>query len=402
MGSRIAGAGRVIPHRTETPEAQTIRNLFTNAVTESFIADNRERSRRPGLSLSGLGGCSKAAAYAISKTPPSDEPGEEEARAAVLGGWEHAGLLPRMAEEFGGEHEVPLKLRVAGIVVPGTADLIAPLPKGIAAEPGAVALADAKTVGEHRLHGVRRAGAYEDHRVQVWGYALAAHQKGLTVEWVVWVYMDRATGEVETVVERFDVRTALAVVNHGRRLRMLADAPDHAPREGYGPGLSFACDRCWWLRRCWGEGAVAEREGAQRNLLHNDADIELAALMYHDAKRREKEAKSEADFAKATLTGVTGRYGAWNVRYQGGANRLDQPRAKELLSEAGLEVPYKRAAGFVKVAPAAKVDALPPMLDPAGPLRVESMLGNALRPEARPALPAGEDGPLALSSGEPG
>lgn len=375
--------------------ALTVKNMFTNAVARSFIADNEARKREPGLSLSGLGGCSKAAAYAISHTPPSDDPGEDEARPAVLGTWEHAGLLPRLADEFGGEHEVPLKLRAAGIVVPGTADLIAPLPKGIAREKGAVALADAKTVGEHRLHGVYRAGAYEDHRVQVWGYALACHQQGMVVEWVVWVYMDRATGETETIVERFDVHTALAVINHGRRLRLLSEAPDQAPREGYGPGLSFACDRCPWLRRCWGEDAVAEREGAQRNLLHTDADIQAAALMYYDAKQVEKDAKARADLAKAMLTGVQGTYGPWDVRYQQGANRLDQPEAKRMLSAAGMEIPMKRAAGFVKIKPNGPVGELPAA---DAPLRVPSLLGNALRAEARPALDG--EAPLALPSGE--
>lgn len=377
--------------------AQTVRNLFTNAVSRSFIADNEARRREPGLSMSGLGGCSKAAAYAISRTPPSDEPGEDEARPAVLGTWEHAGLLPLMADEFGGEHEVPVTLRAAGIVVPGNADLIAPLPKGIARERGAVALADAKTVGEHRLHGVYRAGAYEDHRLQVWGYALACHQQGMKVEWVVWVYLDRANGDTETVVERFDVRTALAVINHGKRLRMLAEAPDLAPREGYGPGLSFACDRCHWLRRCWGDDAVAEREGAQRNLLHSQADIEAAALMYYDAKQVEKLAKERADFAKAMLTGVTGTFGPWEVKYQQGANRLDQPESKRLMTEHGIQVPYKRSAGFVKIKPVGTVPELPPA---DAPLRVASLLGNTLRPEARPALTAGGDEVPALPSAE--
>lgn len=406
MGSRVAGAGRVIPHQPDDPAAQVIRDLFTGAVAEAFMEENTERARGPVLSLSGLGGCSKAAAYAISRTPPSDEPPPEEARAATLGTWEHAGLLPRLADGFGGQHEVPVKLRAAGIVIKGTTDLIAPLPRTIARLAGGVAVVDAKTVGEHRLHGVRRAGAYEDHRVQVWGYALACFQEGMPVEWVVWVYMDRATGDVQTVVERFDVRTALAVVNHARRLRQYAELdPDSAPREGLGPGLSFACDRCWWLKRCWGEDAEPGRRGAQANLILSDADVEAAALLHYDANELEKLAKQRKEFAKAVLERHRGTYGPWKVGYSNGQERLNQAEARRLLEENGLPVPLMRTAGSVSVRPVSKV-AAPALAE----LPLVSLLSRQLlRPtveaapavegEVVPGLPAGETGAPALPAG---
>lgn len=305
--------------------------------------EHRDQTR---LTMSGLGGCTRACAYSLAGTPPSDVAPEEEARQAMLGDVIHGWFLPALAKLLGdgAQVEKPVQLRAAGITIGGTLDLVW---NGL--------VLDLKTVREYRLHGVRRNGTYTEHEAQVYGYALAEHQSGRPVRWVAWLYMDRATGEVEIRVERFTNARALAVIDRVELLKDLSRDPDDAKREGRGPGLSYACNRCPWLRRCWGDDAVPGEVGAQRKIAATDRGIEYALAMYAAAVELEGAAKRDKEFAKAILDAVKpGQYGSWRYRLGRPGSVLDQDQVREDYAVAGKEPPKKPTSGRIMISPAGR------------------------------------------------
>lgn len=321
--------------------------LLRELTGQVFADETRRRQvdRDPTrLTMSGLGGCTRACAYSIAGTPPTDVPPEEEARQAMLGDVIHAWFLPALAKLLGdgAEVEKTVKLRAAGITIDGHLDLVW---NGL--------VLDLKTVREYRLHGVRRHGTYSEHEAQVYGYALAEHQSGRPVRWVAWLYMDRATGEVEIRVERFTNARALAVIDRVENLTMFAQDPDEAPREGRGPGLSYACNRCPWLRRCWGDDAVPGEIGAQRTIAMTDSGIEYALAMYAAAVELEGAARKDKEFAKAILEAVQpGQYGSWRYRIGNPGKSLDHDQVAADYAAVGQEPPKKATAGRVLISPA--------------------------------------------------
>lgn len=276
-------------------------------VAEAFRAENsgRQAGRTPRrLTMSGLGGCTRHAVYCLAGTPPTDTPTAEEGRAALLGTWIHDGLLPAMARQIG-DHavtEVPVTLRAAGQIITGTLDL---------ADHDTVW--DLKTVREWRLDGVRRHGTYDEHRMQVMGYALARHQSGHPVRWVCWLYLDRSTGELHIIAEPFTNSAAMTVIDRVTLLCAYADSdPDAAPRDERGPGLSYVCDRCAWLRRCWGDDALPGEVGVQRSLAATPEGIEAALELYATGAAAASRGRKDQEFAKAILAGVPDNtYGRW-------------------------------------------------------------------------------------------
>lgn len=320
---------------------------LTTATANAFAAESASRKRDPfQVGLSAIGGCRRAAAYALSRTAVSDHPGPEEGRAANLGTYQHNGLLPRLRDQLpGSQIEVPVLLRVAGISIPGHIDLDDP-----------VTVVDLKTVGEWRLSGVRRTGAaYYHHLVQVGGYALARLQAGRTPEYVAWLYLDRANGDEEILVEPFTNALALMVVDRVTELVRLAQDPDRAPRDEYGPGLSIICDKCPWLRQCWGEDATPGRRGAQR--VYDDAEIAAALLAYDDARAQEKAAKQEKDFQAAKVDGTPrGTYGRATYGRDRDTVQDDPWASVRKLKALGLEVPQFTKRGSMRV----KIIAPPP------------------------------------------
>lgn len=320
---------------------------YTRAlVYRAFEADNtaRQADRDPTqLSMSGLGGCTRAAAYSIAGTAPTDVAPPEDARQAMLGTWIHEHLLPGMASAAGPDAvvEEPVKLKAAGLIIPGTLDLALP-----------EVVKDLKSVKEWRLHGVRRRGTYSEHRVQVMGYALARYQAGYPVKWVVWLYIDRATGEIHVEVEPFTNAAALAVIERVEQIRYNAEDPDRAPREGRGPGLSFACDRCPWLRRCWGDDAVPGETGAQRSMAATIEGIAEALELYARAAEVSGPAEKDKEFAKLVVSGVRdGKYGRWELKRGKPGEQLDQSQVAADYAAMGREVPKKKTAGRIMVKP---------------------------------------------------
>lgn len=330
--------------------ADQIRQMAAAAFTMANAEGQADRDPT-ALSMSGLGGCTRAAAYAVAGTPASDVHPPEEARAAVLGTVAHEILLPHMAAQRpGAVVEHPVKLHAAGQVIPGTLDL---------AWPGVVL--DLKTVGSWRLSDIRGAGAYTAHRLQVLGYALAHHQAGNRVDQLVWLYLDRATGEVEPVVEPFTNGAALAVVDRVRHITEHARRPDDAPRMGAaggngrgstmrGPGLSVVCDSCSWLRRCWGDDAVPGEVGAQRILARTDAGVEAALALYDAGSAAASEGKADAEFAKAILEDTPdATYGPWSLRRGKPGQLLDQAQVRADYAERGKGPPMRPTAGRMNV-----------------------------------------------------
>lgn len=309
----------------------------------AFLAESASRARGPhSLGLSAIGGCTRRAAYALARTPPSDTPPPREGREANLGTYEHEGLLPRLAEQSPGTLvESKVVLRAAGLELYGSIDLDDPL-----------AVADAKTVAAYKLHHVRRARVpYTTNRVQGRAYGLARLQAGRPPRYIVFLYLDRASGDLEPVVEPFTNASALEVIDRAGELRYWSQHPDQAPRadaDGWheqGPGRSFSCDECWFLKRCWGEDATPGRVGAQS--VRTDPEIIQALADYDQARRDESLAKGRKAFAEARLSKVpvNKRYGPWWYGRQQDKHPIDAVAAVVLLMEAGETVPWRIKTG---------------------------------------------------------
>lgn len=332
-------------------DASTIGGFLDDMVAETFEAENtrRQEDRNPlGLSMSGLGGCSKRNAYSIAGTPPSDTPEPEQARMALLGVGAHDWFLPALAraiEKKTGAVSVvehPVSLTVAGITIRGTLDLAY----------GDV-VTDLKTIREWKLGVIRRKGAYDEHRLQVFGYAYARWQAGHNVRWVAYLYMDRSTGEVQVVVEEFTTAAAEAVMRRIEDIKRLSADPDNAPREGRGPGVSLICDRCHWLKRCWGPTAVAGNTGPQTSLADTPAGLLEILALYIEAAAVDGAAGRDKDFAKLVLSRTKDdTYGPYVLGHAKEGLTDDTVEMKKILAGLGIDVPKKTKAGAISVKPA--------------------------------------------------
>jgi hypothetical protein len=322
----------------------TVRDELAAATRRAFVAESAGRRRDPHhFGISSLGRCRRAGAYALSRTPVSDpDLPVKEGRAANLGTWEHAGLLPRLAAEVGGQHEVPVTLRAFGLTIPGSIDLDTP-----------DSVVDLKTVGEFRLSGVLRdEAAYPDHRLQAGGYALARLQAGRPPRYVGFHYLDRANGDEAIIVEPFTNAYAEEVLDRVEELAEMAAEPDDAPRDGTGPGFSFECDECPWLRRCFGPDATP---GNPRVLqVFTEPEIEAALADYDAARVQESAGKAAKKLALARVGNAPhGAYGKYVYNHQKDTTPEDPHAAARKLKSLGLEVPrtHKRGAVSIKLKP---------------------------------------------------
>jgi hypothetical protein len=330
-------------------DASIIAGLFAEVVPLAFREENtrRQQGRDPTrLSLSGLGGCTRACAYSIAGTPASDEPPEDEARAALLGTGAHDWFLPaiaRVIERLTGttcDVEKRVELRAGRLVIAGSLDLAFD-----------DVVVDLKTVGERKLHGVRRRDEpYPEHFLQVFGYALAERQAGRDVRWVVFLYMDRTTGDVHPLVVPFTNAAVEAVVNRAITIRRLAADPDSAPRDGRGPGKSMACDRCSWLRRCWGPDAEPGKTGAQVVAAGDWEGLQYILQLYADAAAKATEAEADKNFAKLVIAKTkAGQYGAYKISRSKDGEMDDVDAMKTILASYGIPVPKKPRSGATRV-----------------------------------------------------
>jgi hypothetical protein len=340
-----------------TVDESTIGGFMQEAAALAFELENarRQEDRDPTkLTMSGLGGCTRRNAYALAGTEPSDVYGAEEARMALLGSGIHDWFLPALADAIrklvaGADPVVEERvvLHLADVQIVGSLDLAF----------GDV-VTDLKSVREYKLHGVRRRGAFNEHRLQVNGYGLARWQAGHDVRWIAYLYMDRTTGEIQPVVEPFTTEAGEAVMRRVETIQSFATTnPDNAPREARGPGVSLACDRCPWLKRCWGPTATPGKTGPQTQLAETPAGLIQILSLMHAATGVTSAANADKDFAKLVLSCTTdGTYGPYKLSRGSDSEMDDGVEMKRILTELGIDIPKKTKSGstFVRLAPKEK------------------------------------------------
>lgn len=326
---------------------QVLAGALERGAGKAFAAANTrgQEARRNlfGLSMSYLGGCQRESAYRIAGVDPDPQyvhvMNEEEARAAMVGTWIHDGLLPELAALLaGGQHEMRVELVVP---IGETEDGVTPLAKidGSAdcytrAAGGGVI--DLKTVGAFKLGDIDVYGAKERHRKQVRGYAAALVQMGIPVAWTAWLYLDRGNGTVKAVVEPFGEEEYVGVLRRVQHLVALSKDPDYAPRDERGPGLSWVCDGCPFLRRCWGKSA---EPGSSRAIaVHDKPGIATAGEMLVELRAKAGALEKQIDFLKAQVgKPEAGQYGGITVSYGKDGTKRDVDAMERMLKERGVE-----------------------------------------------------------------
>lgn len=332
-----------------------LRKGLERAAGRAFKKANRDnQARREGrmwdLSMSDLGGCTREAAYKLAGVPPTDPElaYDTEARQALIGTWIHEKFLPYYAAELAdAEVEMPVKLEVPIYaddtgefqrmhVVEGTTDLYTSVMGG--------GVMDLKTLGAYLLGGVEHDGVREEHRHQVRGYATAIRQWGMPVAWVAWLYMDRANGEVVAHIEPFDEEAEAATEEQVRSLVRLAAAPDAAPRSHRGPGLSWVCDGCAWLKACFGPDAEPGDSSALQ--VHTQPEVAFAAEKYAELRAQIGPLEKDKEMYAAMIgRPKPGAYGDMVITYGRDGEAVDKDAAVELLELLGARVPMKPKRG---------------------------------------------------------
>lgn len=330
----------------DATSAERLTTAVAVAVGRAFerFTDAHQKARRSlfGLSMSGLGGCRRRGAYQLAGVAPSDPElaTTGENRAANLGTMIHTGLLPELAAVLGGREEIDVELRVDVdgqiVVVPGRSDLY---------WPGARVLLDLKTVGEHKLGRVVATGPFDDHIMQVCGYALGAEGTGHPVDWVGWIYLDRATGGSHVVVRPFTDELRDLVRDRVRELVTYATSPDDTPRDGPGPGerpANMMCNGCAWLRQCWGETAEPGVAGAQATRIEDFGGMEEVLIGYLTARDTETSAEERKKFYRELIIGNRmGVYGKARWLLTKPSVTVDKDACVAIVAASGQPLPTK-------------------------------------------------------------
>lgn len=310
----------------------------------SLFTAKRQRARRSlyGLSMSGLGGCRRKAAYQLAGIEPSDPEVavNGENRPANLGTMIHEGYLPELAEVLGASEEIEVELRVdlgdTEVVVPGRCDLY---------WPAAEIVLDLKTVGEHKLGQVVATGPYDEHRLQVAGYAMAAEGRGLKVSRIGWIYLDRGMGGSYVVIEEFTDLLRQEVIDKVGELANYALDPHSAPRDGPGPGdraANMICNGCPWLRECWGEDAQPGVAGAQAKKVEDFGGMQEVLIGYLTARDAESAAKERKEFYRQLIIGnKTGTYGKARWYLTKSSKTVDKNACAKIVEASGSELPTR-------------------------------------------------------------
>lgn len=341
MSGKPRGGGRTRRRDLER-EGQAIADYYAEATRRAFDRAGAARAREVhALSMSQVGKCLRQSAFKVAGTPPDASWSERYRREAEIGTWLHEGFLPALGDRdapapgavgpasavcASGTNETALVLRAAGLEVPGTYDRYEP------DAPHGPTLLDAKTVGEWMWNRVldRRQGMPKEYVWQGMAYATALLQQGKPVDWLVWIFIHRATGEEWPVVQAFTPDDALEVLRRvGAIVRASAD-PLKAPREAPGPSAWLKrpfspCDSCAWLEQCWGQArpGVAPQAAVARE---TPQGAPRAVAAYAAERTVKTSGEQGMAFSRAVMTGVpTGVYedpdhpGAW-LRYSRGSN----------------------------------------------------------------------------------
>lgn len=316
-------------------DAMLLAGQIRRATGAAFELAETRKDRGHDLSLSGLGDCSRVVAFRAAGVDPTDPELDGDKRQATLGTWLHRGFLPMLRLRLrGGRTEVPVSLAGSGLVLPGHVDLWW-------RRRGGDVVVDVKSVKEWGMGHIRTHGPRPVHLMQAQAYALALRQtKGADVRHVALIYVDRATGDHEPFVVPFGARQAAEVMERLADVGRWVGDPLAAPRDEDGPGMSWRCDHCPWLRACWGESA---RPGdvSVLGLDPDDRDAIEAALEEYDAART---ARSAADArmrrARAALDRARpGRYGQMHLGWgRDTPPVLDKARAWDMLADVGVDL----------------------------------------------------------------
>lgn len=283
---------------------------YSAQVEAAFARAAAARRRDPHqLSISQLWRCLRQSAFKLAGTPVDESWTEAVSRQAEIGTWIHEGFLPELlsvAEAASGAIEQAVLLRAAGLSVPGTYDRYEP------DAPHGPTVADVKTVGEWRWNQVLDKGVPLEYFGQSAGYSLALIQDKRPVEWLVWIFLNRDSGEEIVKAEPFTPDDAAAVVRRAARIVAAAENPDDpatAPREAPGPSVYLKrpwspCDGCAWLERCWSR--PRPEVAPQAVLLDGDPTGAARAVHSYAAHRAYKKTGEDGmAFNRALLSGVT-------------------------------------------------------------------------------------------------
>lgn len=333
----------------------------------TLLESEHERGQQVMPGHSSIGGCPREAAYGLQGVPADPEWAVTPSISSWIGQAVHRTLLPALATLLSGEavegatyelavpwtpalpseQGLPPELRR---LPPITGHVDLPVPSGVI---------DLKTVSRHGLDRAKREGPKGRNLLQVHSNAAGLIDAGRDITWVGLLLvctessLDRQDHNGLLYVQPLDPALVASAAEWWRGV--VDSPPEQQERTERGPGLSFACDECRWLRRCWGPDAEPGRVGPQ-SLLAVESDAVVSALtMYQeagaritDAGRAERAAKADQEWARALIAGAdegtyVGKGGRMvDLRIKPGSTRLDQAEARAALEAAGLPVPMKR------------------------------------------------------------
>lgn len=316
----------------ELDPGEALRGAFDAALGDMWERAELDNARswQLELGMSALGGCEREAGYILAGTPPSDTPPPN--RAAVLGTWLHALVLPILGDVFGDDAVVEGEVRLDDLR--GHSDLYVT----VRALEGLAAAADLKTCTGAAISRAKRYGPRRRHRWQVQTYAAARRQAGERVDYIVIIYLDRGTGEHWVHVEPYDEQAVREAADWLRHVRAVADRnPDLGTRTYRGPGVDAGCDSCRWSTRCYPDGPRSIITTSDEP----DAMLELVLGRRMDAADQKTDIDKDAKFYADALAGTPeGDYGPFHLHWKSNGRRLAQKLATERLERHGLEVPY--------------------------------------------------------------
>jgi hypothetical protein len=322
------------------------------------LESNHPRSQQLYPGHSSVGRCRRQAGYGYSGVPADDGYARSGSVAAWVGTAVHTAFLPVLRNLL-----APARIELSTTWAPRVTHGDTPPITGhvdLYRRRSELAL-DLKTVSRHQLDLVRREGARLKDLLQLHANAASLNAEGKPCTRVALLYvctetsMDRSDGEGLLYVQEVDPELTATVV---RWWAEVTSTPvDELPRDERGPGLSFSCDWCPFLRRCWGEDAMPGQVGAQAVVAVEDDAIASALQLladantrYTDAGRAQRKAEADKDFAAAILTGTAeGAYSSasgqtYELSWKPGQMRLDQQEAARLLEELNIGVPRKRGS----------------------------------------------------------
>lgn len=313
-------------------------------VSDAFLRHDAHHARSqqdaPGVSLTLV--CQRQAAYRFAGVPYTDTVVDEK-RAAALGTWVHAGLLPQLRRVVGGRarYEVPVQVTD---YLGGHVDLWLHKER---------TTLDVKTCTDGKLSKVRQDGADLRHMMagHLYAHGLRQSVKGADPQQVAVLYVGRERGDHVTVAQPYDHDLTVAGLDWWAAAKGYADdgVPDLAPiGDRRGPGLDVNCDGCPFQSRCW--PALPAGVKPQAGLVvQGDVLVEDALAQLSDATKRASAAKADQDWAKALLDGTApGTYGPWKLKRQKDSppkDVLDPDAAQAVLKDAGLPLPIKTTNG---------------------------------------------------------